>query len=55
MLAPDCLNDFPNLKRLHDNFEQLEKIKEYMSSPGFMKYPCCGRSSNFGGQDKPIP
>ena len=50
ILAPDCLNDFQNLKEFTERFEELPTIYKYMQSPDFMKFPLNGDMALFGSR-----
>ncbi|THD20590.1 Glutathione S-transferase [Fasciola hepatica] len=52
-LAPQCLDDFPKLKEFKNRIEDLPKIKEYMKSERFIKWPLHSWTSPFGGGDAP--
>jgi len=49
-LAPDCLNDFQNLKEFTERFEELPTIQKYMQSPDFLKFPLNGDMALFGSR-----
>lgn len=46
-LAPDCLNEFQNLKEFAERFEGLSTIKKYMQSSDFLKFPINGDMAYF--------
>nr|AAD23997.1 glutathione S-transferase [Fasciola gigantica]ACH88355.1 glutathione S-transferase [Fasciola gigantica] len=50
-LAPQCLNDFPKLKEFKSRIEDLPKIKAYMESEKFIKWPLNSWTASFGGGD----
>lgn len=49
-LAPDCLDDFKNLKDFTERFEELPTIKKYMQSKDFLKFPLNGDMALFGSR-----
>lgn len=50
LLAPDCLNDYPNLKDFTKRIEDLPTIQKYMQSPNFLKFPLNGDMAYFGSR-----
>ena len=50
ILFPDLLDKFPNIKSYLKRFEELPRIKAYMESDRFLKYPFNGPSAKFGGK-----
>ncbi|THD20185.1 Glutathione S-transferase mu [Fasciola hepatica] len=50
-LAPQCLEDFPKLKEFKSRIEDLPKIKAYMESEKFIKWPLNSWIASFGGGD----
>ncbi|KAA0198310.1 Glutathione S-transferase mu class, partial [Fasciolopsis buskii] len=52
-LEPHCLDNFANLKEFKSRIEDLPKIKAYMHSDRFIKWPLNGWSASFGGGDAP--
>ncbi|CAL8076330.1 unnamed protein product [Calicophoron daubneyi] len=52
-LEPKCLENLPNLHQFVSRIENLPKIKSYMESSRFIKWPLNGWSARFGGGDAP--
>ncbi|THD18760.1 Glutathione S-transferase mu class [Fasciola hepatica] len=52
-LAPHCLDEFPKLKEFKSRIEALPKIKAYMESKRFIKWPLNGWAASFGAGDAP--
>jgi glutathione S-transferase len=50
ILEPTILNDYPKLTAFMDRFEALPKIKAYMESSKFMKFPLNNKMASFGGE-----
>jgi len=50
MMAPECLNDCPNLKAFVERFEGLPQIAKYRKSPKFMSGPLNNKMASFGAE-----
>jgi len=50
-LAPHCLDQHQNLKAYMERFEALPKIKEYMNSTRYIKWPINASMAKFGGKN----
>nr|SAY41336.1 glutathione S-transferase [Gammarus pulex] len=48
LLAPSCLDEFPNIKRFQKQFEELEPIKAYLASSRCIKKRLNNRMAMFG-------
>ncbi|XP_076451087.1 glutathione S-transferase Mu 4-like [Babylonia areolata] len=47
LMIPGCLEKYTNLTAFVKRFEELEKIKAYMASPKFMKWPVNNKVAMF--------
>lgn len=52
-LDPHCLDAYPNLSAFQQRIESLPRIKAYMCSDKFIKWPLHGWMATFGGGDSP--
>ncbi|KAA0189490.1 Glutathione S-transferase mu class, partial [Fasciolopsis buskii] len=52
-MAPNCLDKFGNLKEFKSRIENLPKIKAYMDSDRFIKWPLHRWTAPFGGGEAP--
>lgn len=50
MFHPTCLDNFANLKKLMENFEDLDKIAAYMKSDRFIKTPVNNKMAKWGNK-----
>ncbi|CAL8088609.1 unnamed protein product [Orchesella dallaii] len=49
VLEPTCLKSYKNLEDFVDRIENLDRIKEYLKSGRFIKYPLNNKMASFGG------
>ena len=55
MLHPKVLDGIINLKKYVERFESIERVKEYMDSKNFMKWPICNDQASWGTRNYPFP
>lgn len=50
LLIPTVLNEFPNLKKYQERFENLPELQEYFQSSTYKRWPIFGPVAFFGGK-----
>jgi glutathione S-transferase len=54
LFVPSILSQFPNLKEFTHRIEQLPKVKAYMSSDRFIKFPINNNQAKWGSRSHPL-
>lgn len=55
IFSPGLLDSFDSLKKYTERIESIPKVKQYMESPNFMKWPINNDQASWGSRHTPAP